>query len=375
MKKTLIVFFFFIISVSYPQTLKVNIDAACVSFSKHHNKAFVAVRKQDNNYPNSLLQLDPYSGVVEKNLPLNGNPIRIRFTPDYAHMYVSYDTLSQIDKIDLTDFQITGTIQTGEFSVLDFAILPSDENTLFVILGHDGSPDKTVMFKDGVIQPKQIDDYYMSASYLCIKNDGTRLYGHNGNNTGFQGYLIEIVEDGIVHDDIGWEYMISSFGEIKNLNDLIFGRGGVVVDPFTDSIPLRVAQMPLYKLTDGRTGFDYSVIHGCYIFGHETNYKGYISFFHGQYYNYLGSLQVEGTMDNISDVDVVDENHFILVAFDTHNDSKNSLLFYSVEEKKKSEKNKIDGHVSKEWFENNLIKLPVKKDSTSPWQLNVLPGF
>ena len=364
MKKSLIIILVFINTVSYSQTFKVDIDAKCVEFSEFHNKAFVAVRIEDDNYSKNLLQLDPYSGNVEKSLPLNGNPIRIRFTPNNEYVYVSYETLSQIDKVDLADFQITETIQVGEYSVLDFEISPTDENTLFVVLGHGGSSEITVMYKNGILQPKQIDDYYMDASALCIKNDGTRLYGHNGKSTGFDGYLIEVVEDGIIHNDTAWTYMIASFGIVKNHNDLIFGNGGHVVDPFSDSIPLMEAKMPVYKLTDSRSGFDYSEIHGCYIFGHKTDYKAYISFFHGQYYNYQGSLLVYDTTDRISDVDVVDENHFILISYDTHNDYKNSLLFFNMGGKRIPEKGTNNGFASKDWFKNiNLIKLPIKNDS------------
>jgi hypothetical protein len=366
MKKALIVFFIFMSGYSYSQTLKVNIDAKCVTFNDFYNKAFAAVRIEDENYPKNLLQLDPYTGFVEKSLPLNDNPIKILFTPDNKHMYVSYKTLSQIDKINLAEFQITGTVNVGELNVVDFAISPIDENTLFVVLGDGNYPEKIVMYVNEILQPKQIfNDFYMDASFLSVKSDGKWLYGHDGYSTGFEGYLIEVFEDGIVYSGTAWEYMIASFGEVKNHNDLIYGNSGHVVDPFTDSIPLMEAIMPVYEITHSRPGFDYSTIQGCYVFGHETDYNVYISFFHGQFYNYLGSLLVDSSMDvSISDVDIVDENHFILVYCDPYNDFKYSLLFYTAEGKKKSGLQNTNGTVADDWFENyNLIKLPIINDN------------
>lgn len=364
MKKVLTILFILINALCYPQTIKVEIDAQYVAFCEFHNKAFVAVSIEDVNYPKNLVQLDPYSGNVEKCIPLSGDPKKILFTPDYAHLYVSYYTLPQIDKVNLTDFQITATINVGYLNVIDFAVSPLNENILFVVLGNGVYPEKIVMYINSVLQPKQIDDFHMDASYLCIKSDGTRLYGHNGYSTGFQGYLIEVVEDGIVYNGIGWRYMIASFGEIKIHNNLVFGNGGHVVDPFTDTIPLMEAIMPVYKLTDSRPGFDYSELHGCYVYGHETDYKGYISFFHGQYYNYLGSLQVIDETNRISDVDVVDESHFILVSYDGYPDYKNSLLLYTIEGKMKPIRHNTNGDCNKDWFENkDIIKSSTKDDS------------
>lgn len=349
---------------AFSQTIKIHIDAMCLTYNALYNKAIVAVKDRDENYPNNLLQLDPYSGNLEKSLLLNDNPIKIIFTPDNQKVYVIYKSLSQIDKVDLASFQIIETLYVDEYNVLDLVVLPTNENYLFVVLGDGEYPDKTVMLKNGIIQPNQVDDSRIWATSLSIKNDGTKLYGHNGINTGFHGYIFDVVEDGIIWDGTVWHYMIPSFGDIKNHHDLIYGRGGHVVDPFSDSIPLREAYMPLMYLTDSRPRCDFSEIHGCYIFGHETDYSGYISFFHGQYYNYMGSLKVCDNTDNIWDVDVVDQNHFIVISYDTHNNYKNSLLFYSVRDSKNSIPYDTTGQITEDWFKNdNLISLPIIVDS------------
>lgn len=364
MKKVLFILFTILYAQCYSQTIKVDIEASYVVYSELHNKAFVSVNKDDAHYPNNLIQLHPYSGDVEKSILLNGNPKKIQLTEDHSHLYVSYYSTPKIDKIHLEDFVISESINVGAYDVIDFEVSPVNEDIVFVVLGEGSYAEKIVMFINGIIQPKQIEDFYMWASHISVKNDGTRLYGHNGENTGHDGYLIEVDEDGVSYNGIGWHYMVASFYEIKNHNDLIYGNQGHLVDPFSDSIPLMHAKMPIYKLTNSRSGFDYSEPHGCFIYGHETNYDGYISFFHGQYYNYLGSLLVTDDTDRIYDVDVVDENHFILVTYDANPDYKYSILLYSIEDKGKHNKHSISGEFNKEWFDRNvLIKLPVKDDS------------
>jgi hypothetical protein len=109
----------------------------------------------------------------------------------------------------------------------------------------------------------------------------------------------------------------------------------------------------VYKIIDESiTGFEYSEIHGCYVFGHVYEYKAYISFFHGQYFNYLGSIDLDCECDVIRDLVVVDADHFILIATDTY-PARNSILFYSNPSKNlvflKAKADKA-GPATKKWF-------------------------
>jgi hypothetical protein len=357
MNKLLVVWLVFSEIVGFSQTIEIEMDVAYVTYSEVHQKAFVAVGPDDASLPSHLLQFDPYTGDVVKFLPLGGEPKKFLFTTDHAHLYMAYFSNPDIDKINVTNFEVTGSVNIGDYDVTDFAVSPVDDDVLFVVQGNGTYPERIVMLIDGVIQPKQIEDFYISASHLGVKADGSRLYGHNGYSSAHQGYLIDVVEDGIVYDGIGWEFMVASGGEIKMHNDLVFGSYGHLADPFTDSIPLMEALMPVYKLTDHGGGFDFSEHHGCYVFSHETDYKGYISFFHGTYYNYLGSLLFLEPVDHIRDVDVVDVNHFILAAW-------NALYFYSVEGQTQPDKIPAEEGFNEAWFESQeLIRLPVRNET------------
>jgi hypothetical protein len=330
MKKILILQLLFICSFNYAQTIKVDINAACVTFNQLYQKAYAAVLSNDSSYSSSLLQLDPYNGAVEKHMQLNDEPLSIELTPDNKHLYLSFRSLPQILKIDLEGFQIVETIDIGNFKVIDFAISPADENVLVVSRGEGGYPRNLVMYKDGILQPKQISPGIGYASSICIKNDGSMLYAHNGVESSHEGYLMNIVDDGIEYNGVAWYFMIPSFGDIKIHDDLIYNPMGTVVDAFSDSVPILRASMPVYNLMDfAFTGFEYSEIHGCYLFGHNYfNDKVYISFFHGQYFNYLGSADTGIWSDAVHDLDVVDEDHFILITYDSYK-GKNSIVFYN----------------------------------------------
>jgi hypothetical protein len=330
MKKILIVHLLFICSFTDAQTLIVNIDATCVTFNPLYKKAYAAVLADDSSYSNSLLQLDPYNGAVEKHLPLSGEPSSIELTPDNKQLYLSFRYLPQILKIDLEEFQIVETIDIGDFKVMDFEILPTNKNVLLVIRGEDGNPRNLVMYKDGILQSKQISTGIKSPSAICIKNDGSMLYAHNGITSGHEGYLMNIVDDGIEYDGVIWYSMIPSFGDIKIHDDLIYDPMGSVVDAFSESVPILRAMMPVYKLMDYFvTGYEYSEIHGCYLFAHEYfNGNVYISFFHGQYFNYLGSIYTGIWSGAVHDLDVVDEHHFIMITYDSYK-GKSSIVFYN----------------------------------------------
>ncbi|MGA2298337.1 MAG: hypothetical protein ABSG15_12385, partial [FCB group bacterium] len=110
MKTILILFFVLFYGLCYSQTIKVPINATQVIYDDINHKAFVIVDTKDDNYSNNLLQLNPYTGEVERSMKLNDNPFYMKFTPDLKHIYVSYLTLQQIDKVNIADFKIVETI-------------------------------------------------------------------------------------------------------------------------------------------------------------------------------------------------------------------------------------------------------------------------
>ncbi|MEI6060117.1 MAG: hypothetical protein WCR72_05380 [Bacteroidota bacterium] len=328
MKKILILCLLLAAQYSNAQAIKLNIDATRVVYNSLYHKAFVAVDTYDPLYPKSILQIDPLAGTVEKHISLPGIPFIIRQTTDLKYLFVSYQYQPDILKIKLDDFTIADNIMTNELDVLDFAVKPADNNTLVVIRGDGGYPDDMVMYKDGILQPKQERTDSDLFSALCFKNDGSRLYAHNRVSTGFEGRLVNILDDGVEFTGKTWDYMIPAFSFIKNHNDLLYDQSGDFIDLFSDSIPKQIAQIPIYKITEySRTGSEYSDIHGCYVFGHAIDYKGYISFFHGEHYNYLGSFALPGQVEMIYDLAVVDYDHFIVVALGYSGENNFLLLF------------------------------------------------
>lgn len=359
MKNILILIFIFFSSFSYAQTKKVEISAVDVTYNGFYNKAFVLVNEDDLNYPNSLLQLNPYTGIVEKHLPLNGTPIKMELTPDKKHIYVSYYLLYQIDKINIESFSVIETISLGNKRTVDFAVSPVDENILFVSR-YLGTPD-LVMIKSGEIQPKQVTSNWLYMSCINVMNDGSMLYVNDGVSTGQYAYLMHVVDDGIEYDGIEWRGMGMNFGGSKNNNGLIYGHLGTVVDAFSDSIPITKAMMPIDRITDNNTGFQFSPVHNCYVFGHAYDYHGYISFFHGQYYNYLGSVEIDFDETTIFDLSVVDVNHFILLAWETT--GKRSIIFHYMPDKRNSSNENSSKEYDMNWYKNyDLINVNVKNE-------------
>ncbi len=367
-----ILLFLFVLSCfqGFTQTITVNINAKFVLYNDLYQKAYVAVKEEDENYPKNMVQLDPFSGVVEKSLLLSAVPQKFELTPDKKSLYISYKLLHKIDKVNLDSFEITETIQTDNQPVSDFTVSPLDEDILFVILKDEKFGEKMIMIKNGVVQPRQVQYLFdFEPSSVCVKSDGTKLYGHNGISTGFDGYLLDVVDDGLVWDSIDWDYMLASFGRIKTHNDLVFGRSGMVVDPFSDTLPLRVARFPLYLFYDFTAkAFEFSTFHNCYIFANtddKKEYNGYIHFFSSEYYNYVGSLKVFNKVENIYDVDVVDANHFILVYQKLQGEYVNAIDLFTVDSGEKNEINE-DGTANKNWFKKLTKLTPEKPNKNDP---------
>jgi hypothetical protein len=353
MKKILFLCFLLTAFVTPAQTVKLNINASRVVYNPLYHKAYVAVESLDPVYPKTILQLDPISGVVEKQISLPNDPLIIRQSADQQYLYVSFKWEPDIMKINLQNFTVDGIIGTEGMDVVDMAIMPADANTLIVIRGDGGYPDDMVMYKNGIKQARMMNLAYSSFSALCIKNDGSKLYMHNRISTGYEGQLVNIYDDGVEAVGKIWDYMITGFSFIKNHDDLIYNESGKVLEAFNDSIPKLIGRMPIGRISDySRAGYEYSPIHQCYVFGHTYEYKGYISFFHGEHYNYQGSYLLSGQLEIIYDMAIVDQDHFILVGL-KYSGENNCLLLYAAESKNKvflqskpaeAEQNSNQGH-------------------------------
>jgi len=329
MHKTLLLSLLLIHLCVGAQTIKIDIDAYRMIYSPEHHKAYAAVESQDPQYPNSILQLNPLNGTVEKHIALNGTPFILRQTADEEYLYVSYQQGPAITKIELAGFTAVNELTAGNSSILDFAVTADDDNTLLVIRGDQGYPDDIVMYKNGVLQPKQVSAGFEYYSALSIRNNGSQVYAHDRCTSGSEGLLLNILNDGLEAHGKIWDYQMPGSSFIKNHGDLLYDDSGNVLDAFSDSIPKLVARMPLYRITDEhRTGFEYSNIHGSYVYGHALNYKCYISFFHGENYNYMGSFKLDKEIEIVYDLAVVDADHFILVGLHYSGENK-CLLFYT----------------------------------------------
>jgi len=344
-----------ICSLVWGQTIKIPVDAVSLEYNDYFRKAYAGVGSYDQHYPNTLIQMNPYNGTVERQLRLNSEPGILKTTPDKKYMYLSFQSVPGILKINLTTFMADDTIDTGGAVVVDFDVVPTSQNDLVVVRDDDPNPS-VCLYKNGFLMPEQIRAGYDTPSKICIKSDGTKIFGTSSSG---DGWIMNIVSTGIQYDSIKWDDILSTSGEIKLHNDLIYTRLGQLLDAFSDSIPKLVANMPIYNfLFVYCAGVEYSPIHGCFLFGHKTNNSAYISFFDGQSFNYCGSLDVDNNCDAVHDVTVVDNDDFILRSYDDENQM--CLLFHHAATK---DRIFLDGRNDrKKWENDGVIK---SRDSSS----------
>jgi len=328
MKKILLFSLLFIASFAFGQSLIVHIDAETLLFNKSFNKLYVAVNENDPSYPNSILELNPYTGEVLRSIALSSSLKEMKQSGDHSTLFFTYKNESKLDKLDIESFEIYTILEVGELSITDFHSSPIDKDIIFIITSDNGYPIHVKMYKNGVLQAKSFQPNTMMTE-IGMKSDGSQLYLHNGGSTAFDGFLLDVVEDGIITDSIIWDEMIRSFGPIKNNNDLLYGSSGCVIDAFSDSIIMPVARLEVYRVADHNSigGYTFSTIHNAYIFVHEVNDKGYLSFFHGDFYNYLGSIELATHNVYLRELEVIDENHFVLITRTAKADSRHILFF------------------------------------------------
>jgi hypothetical protein len=198
------------------------------------------VRSTASTYPGEVVEVNAESGVVERHLFVGADPHRIAISDDGSTIMVGHDDANLLTEVDVADFEVRRTIAlpAGEWAD-DIDARPGMTSSFTVVVdNHCCSPSLagTVLVENGIIAPKR-GPGHTGTSSAAFAGDPARLYGHNGEHTGFDFFTVKVDATGLT--------VLSSYGrlfegfslEVVGGGGLIFASNGGVADP---TIPVKI---------------------------------------------------------------------------------------------------------------------------------------
>ena len=139
--------------------------------------------------PNTILPIDPTTGVSGTPIPVNANPTRLAVSDDGHYLYVSFNFLLQtvgtLQRIDLTTGKVdrTFTLPGSSQGVINMHVVPGSPQFLVASLEINASPSENgaALFNDaGLVQyiPSDYSNHDYTIDNFTFTSDPTIFYSY-----------------------------------------------------------------------------------------------------------------------------------------------------------------------------------------------------
>jgi trimeric autotransporter adhesin len=158
---------------------------------------------------NSIAVIDPLTGAITSTAFVGSEPSKLAISDDYQHLYVGLDGTGSIKRLALPSLTSELTISLGHgtfgtYYAQDLQVAPQAPHTIAVSLKEHGlsGSASVLIFDDGTQRPNTIPDFGCNMTSIQWGADASILYGANGDDTGYNYYIINVDASGLAlaHD-------------------------------------------------------------------------------------------------------------------------------------------------------------------------------
>jgi DNA-binding beta-propeller fold protein YncE len=196
---------------------------------------YASVSGIDPHYGNSIVAIDPLSGVISRVSAVESEPSILALSDDRRYLYVALNDARAIARIDLATKRVDLTIPTSDargdtYTVRAIVVLPGDSRTIVVGKAFHGdflTAETVVAYTDGRKRARMAIGNIIGANGLFFCDDSAILYGAGG---GRDSYSYSVTTDGVLQRDMAPE-TFPSIGSVLCAGGLFYDSAGVVFDP------------------------------------------------------------------------------------------------------------------------------------------------
>ncbi len=202
-------------------------------YSDLTDKLYASVPSSAGSSGNSIVTIDPVTGVVSNATFIGSEPNKLTLSDDGHSLYVSLDGSFHVRRFDVLtntpglQFSLGQEAFSGRFSVNDFAVAPGNPDVLAVARTQNAG---VAVFDNGVRRPNVGPTFSSGSDFLAFSASASKLYG-----TGFSSGLstMTINASGVTVDSTT---TLAAGARIKFSNGKIFSSSGQVINPDTSTL-------------------------------------------------------------------------------------------------------------------------------------------
>jgi hypothetical protein len=232
----------------------VNQVANDIVWDPQHQLIYASVPSSAAQNPNSVVAIDPTTGLVTKSVFAGSGPDLLAISDDGQFLYVALDGSSNVQRFILPALtpdilvSLGGSNFYGLNTAIALDVAPGTPHTWAVSIGNPGTSPEAIegvtVFDDAVARPTSAGRYtsHPNVGDLLLGTavwgkDTTVIYGANNESTGFDFYVLPVTSAGIPGATIlDYPSAVSGFGgriHFDKTTGFVYADNGPVLNPST----------------------------------------------------------------------------------------------------------------------------------------------
>lgn len=220
---------------------KIELQANDLVFDPVSRLVYASVPGHVGIMGNSIVAIDPISGVVGDPIFVGSEPGPLAVSGDGSFLYVSLDGAFAVRRVNLhtlvadLQFALGGDPSFGPFIAEDLAVQPGNPTVVAVSRKNIGVSPRhagVAIYEDGVPRA-DVTPRHTGANRIAFSSNAETLYGYNNESTEFGFRRIQVDVSGAMVVEVS-RNLIQGFGvDIEFQEDRVYATTGVVIDPET----------------------------------------------------------------------------------------------------------------------------------------------
>jgi hypothetical protein len=183
------------VSFALPVFRSLPISASALIYEPVSKLLFASIPSTAATNPNTVLPIDPLTGVAGTPISVGTNPGKLAASPDGSSLFVAVNGDHQLRRINLASRAIDRTFALpadaiGPTTIFDMHVVPGSPQNVVASLSHQASPGEAgaALFTDAGLAsfvPSDFSHKYYALDNFTFTSDPTQLFGYPFGNTFF----------------------------------------------------------------------------------------------------------------------------------------------------------------------------------------------
>jgi len=263
-------------TVLFGQGNVLNISASDIKYDAKRDRIYAIVHSYDPIYGNSIVRINPYSGIVEYSFFVGSEPICMALTKDSNYIWIGFDGESFVKRFNLITYQVDRVVGLGTYNgnaaLYAESIATLDLSSELVVVSRkrkNVSPRHSgvIAIFNSTILPG-VTPGHTGSNIIAAANDTNMVFGINTESTeaGFRVMSIDTIMGISLLSTTKWFGLGNG---IKYYDGKVFSVMGKVVQPFF-STPVIIGTYPNISYNNV---FDVDLLNNKVFFAEATGYS------------------------------------------------------------------------------------------------------